>query len=122
MGPSKRDEVVSFLRKFKRAAIGPPKGLEIWSALKNVEGLLQLGINSSQRNEYLLQITPEEYCEGPKEDDNPERDGKVWIFGMNIGNQEVYIKLKIVECEPFDKAECLSFHPAERPLTYPFRK
>ena len=37
------------------------------------------------------------------------------------GDQEVYIKLKVVGEEPFDKAICLSFHPAERPLDYPFR-
>jgi hypothetical protein len=122
MGRPNRDEVVSFLRQFKRAALGPPERLEIWRTLKNVDGLLQLGSNAAMRDDYLLQLTPEDYCEGPKDDDDSSRGGKIWIFGMTIGDQEVYIKLKVVGEEPFDKAICLSFHPAERPLNYPFRK
>lgn len=78
MGRPNRDEVVSFLRQFKRAALEPPERLEIWSAIKNVDGMLQLGINAVMRDEYLILLTPEDYC--------------------------------------------LSFHPAERPLDYPFRK
>ena len=122
MSRPNRDEVVSFLRQFKRAAIGPPERLEIWRTLKNVDGLLQLGSNAAMRDDYLLQLTPEDYCEGPKDDDDSSRGGEVWIFGMTIGDQEVYIKLKVVGEEPFDMAICLSFHPAERPLNYPFRK
>lgn len=122
MGRPNRDEVVSFLRQFKRAALGPPERLEIWSAIKNVDGMLQLGINAVMRNDFLIQLTPEDYCEGPKDDDDSSRGGEVWIFGMTIGDQEVYIKLKVVGEEPFDTAICLSFHPAERPLNYPFRK
>ena len=121
MGRPNRNEVVSFLRQFKRAALGPPERLDIWSAIKNVDGLLQLGINATMRNDYLLQLTPEDYCEGPKDDDDASREGKSWIFGMKIGDQEVYIKLKVVGEEPFDRAICLSFHPAERPLDYPLR-
>ena len=40
MGCPNRDETISFLRQFRRAALGPPERLDIWSAIKNVDGLL----------------------------------------------------------------------------------
>ena len=120
MGRPTRDEVADFLRRFKRAANDPLKKLVIWRRLKNADGPIQLGINGRQRNEILLGLTPANYCDGPKEDDNPEREGLVWFFGTEVNGQEVYIKLKIIEDDPFDQAECLSFHPAEHSLEFPF--
>jgi hypothetical protein len=42
----------------------------------------------------------------------------VWVFGKHIEGTEVYIKLKLTNTEA---PKCLSFHPAERTLHYPFR-
>jgi len=57
-----------------------------------------------------------DYCEGPLPDET--QPGEVWVFGKHIEGTEVYIKLKLTNTEA---PKCLSFHPAERTLHYPFR-
>jgi hypothetical protein len=44
----------------------------------------------------------------------------MWIFGKEVKQNEVYIKLSMGILN--GKAVCLSFHVAEHPLIYPFKK
>ena len=48
------------------------------------------------------------------------KPGYYWVFGKQIDGVEVYIKLKIAGLAGAERAVCLSFHKAERPLSYPF--
>jgi len=63
-------------------------------------------------------ISVEDYFEGPVPDDNPRFDGEVWKFGPYIEGCQFYVKQKITE-DP--RVLCISFHPAEFPIQYPYR-
>ena len=88
---------------------------------KNIQALRDLGINARLRDELILSVAMDDYSSGPKPDEY--HPGYYWVFGKNLDNVEIYIKLKIVSLNNGnEKAVCLSFHPSEHPLKYPFRK
>ena len=41
----------------------------------------------------------------------------MWVFVKDRNDTEIYIKISVA-----DRALCISFHEAERPMQYPFRK
>lgn len=87
---------------------------------KNIQALINLGINSRLRDEIILSLTLKDYSSGPIKDEY--KPGNLWVFGKNLESTEIYIKLKIVTDEQGnDQAVCYSFHPSEHPLRYPFR-
>jgi hypothetical protein len=61
-----------------------------------------------------------DYSSGP----DPDRDipGDIWVFGKEINGHEVYIKLRIFYDGSEKKGKCISFHEADHPIKYPFRK
>lgn len=88
---------------------------------KNIQALRDLGINARLRDELILSVAMDNYSSGPNQDEY--HPGYYWVFGKNLDNVEIYIKLKIVSLNNGnEKAVCLSFHPSEHPLKYPFRK
>ncbi len=88
---------------------------------KNIQALRDLGLNARLRDELILSVAMDDYSSGPKPDEY--HPGYYWVFGKNLDNVEIYIKLKIVSLNNGnEKAVCLSFHPSEHPLKYPFRK
>jgi len=86
---------------------------------ENNQGLISLGITGKNRKKRLLGLGKLDYSSGPKRD--IDRIGEVWIFGITINTTAVYIKLIIVFHHKGNKAKCLSFHPAEEPLSYPLK-
>ena len=42
---------------------------------------------------------------------------EMWVFGKDHNYIEIYIKISVAE-----RSLCISFHEAERPMQYPFRK
>jgi hypothetical protein len=61
-----------------------------------------------------------DYSSGPNPDEY--HSGDYWVFGKDLDAIEIYIKLKIVSYNNGnERAVCLSFHPSEHPLKYPFR-
>ena len=86
---------------------------------ENYCSLIKLGITKKNRDDELKTLTVLDYVSGP--DPDLTHPGTVWVFGKNILSHEVYIKLKIVARDYGNKAICLSFHPSEEPLHYPFR-
>ena len=111
-----KDDVRAFLREFK--SLIKSHGFFVINRDDNLLGLFALGINEKARKKSLLSLNVLNYSSGPKTDE--DQQGCVWIFGTTISEKEVYIKLKIVQRKHGNKAKCISFHPAERPLTYPF--
>jgi len=120
--PVARSQILLFLYEAKRLI---SKGnCQLVPRKKNLDALSNLGWEVNFLFEHICsEITPEHYVDGPKTDYNfPGED--VWIFGTNIEENEYYIKLKIRRFK--DDANdalflCISFHPVEHPLKYPFR-
>lgn len=83
---------------------------------KNIQTLADLEITAKFRDTILTNLTVENYCQGPIDNDqfglNP-----MWVFGVVVKRKEIYIKITILP----SKAFCISFHIAEHPMNYPFK-
>lgn len=110
-------EVLAFLVAFQ--AKRTESGLIFLEREKNVQGLLDLEITAKRRTRVITQLKPEDYYRGPRED-SVNLGAAYWEFGKVVKKREVYIKLSLgLAGQP---ARCMSFHPAERDITYPLKK
>ena len=71
------------------------------------------------KEEIVKTIAPEDYSEGPIRN-MLNRFGDLWVFGKDVKGQEVYIK--ICYGLPNHSTICISFHVAEFPMNYPYKK
>jgi hypothetical protein len=108
--------VTDFLIEFK--ALIHENRLHIKDHDKNRNSLLELGLTGKQREEILLSLLVNNYCSGPIQDEY--KPGHYWVFGVQVDEVEIYIKLKIAGAPGAENAICFSFHKSERPLKYPF--
>jgi len=111
-------EVASFLDTFKTK-------LNYWGVLfvdersKNLQALLDLEITRVQRRKIVESLVVSDYCEGPVDDEKYE-ERKLWVFGKYVKGQDIYIKITLgIENS---NVICISFHIAEHPLNYPYKK
>ena len=116
------DSIRSFLMEFKK--IASQKGIYVVDRDKNTAALAELGLTESNRINEILSLSVADYCGGPEKDQ--DRVGEVWIFGKQIDEREVYMKLKVATIKGSKSAEkkiakCISFHAAEHPLRFPHR-
>ena len=118
MDQGKREKVAKFLKKFKKIAT-TGRGLDLIPRAENIACLAELRITKKNQKEEIMNLTVDDYCEGPEPD--KDRPGEVWLFGKRISDKEVYIKLKIAQVGKETIAKCLSFHPAKHPLCFPFK-
>ena len=86
---------------------------------KNREALIQLDITPLQREMIVKSIQPQDYVEGPVID-MLNRLGEMWVFGKDVRGREVYIKITLGH--GLGQTICISFHIAEHPLMYPFKR
>ena len=116
-----RQEVVDFLTLFKS---GLTLGyFNIRHRQKNIQSLIDLEISANERTEILLGLIPADYVTGPKPDDT-DSDQDIWVFGKNVEEKEVYIKLQLTQDtrnKRIFRASVWSFHPADYPMRYPLR-
>ncbi len=114
-----RWQIIHFLKDFKELI--RDRAYSVNRHEKNKQALTNLSLTSQNRDEIILLLELEDYCKGPLPDQL--HPGEIyWEFGREINGIEVYIKLQIVTLESGnDWAFCLSFHPAEHPLKFPFR-
>jgi hypothetical protein len=117
---ARSEKARAFLKTFKKVA--SRQGVFIVNREVNQKALAELGLTSQNRSDEILSLSVADYCSGPEKD--RDRLGDVWIFGKEIGDKEVYIKLKIAVIKDAHQGEneiakCISFHRAERPLTFP---
>ena len=115
---NKTEEIVQFLKDWKVAASS--QIIDFVPRPKNIEGIKELGLTIRQARLILQSLVLENYVSGPVSDTDRQHD-KIWVFGLNIESREVYIKIKLFMYQKILKAKCLSFHPAEYPLRYPFK-
>ncbi|TKK65432.1 toxin [Ilyomonas limi] len=87
---------------------------------KNTNTLAELDILPFERTEYLKNLTVEDYYDGPKNDTYDFTKPDYYEFGVSIKGIEVYIKVSLGL--PNKRVDCMSFHKAERPITYPYKK
>ena len=111
-----RSEVEAFLSTFKAK-------MEFFDVVfldrdKNLQTLIDLEIARVSRKELLRELRVEDYFRGPTKDANNGPD--LWEFGRLVKQKEVYIKITIgVMNRP---VICISFHLAERAISYPYKK
>ena len=110
-----KEEVTKFLEAFRTQVMA--QGYYAAKTPKNQAGLLALGITRQHRRQVILSLTCDDYSSGPSPDIAYPGE-PVWVFGAVVEGTEVYIKLKL---PPEGKPTCISFHPAERRIEYPFR-
>ena len=79
-----------------------------------------LGLTKEGCKIEILGLSVTDYCQGPQPDH--DRPGDIWVFGREIADRDVYIKLKIAEVGSDKIAKCISFHAAEHPLCYPYKQ
>ena len=86
---------------------------------KNQQTLHDLEISPAKRKEIISSLKVENYSQGPL---NEKMRGilPMWVFGKQVKKKEVYIKVSMgIEN---NGAVCISFHIAEHPMNYPFKK
>ena len=119
MNDPKRSRIKDFLVEFKKIVI-KGRGLDIVNRRENIDALAKIGLTKKNLVEEILTLSVEHYCQGPEPD--RDRPGEIWVFGKQIGGEEIYIKLKIAKVGKEKIAKCLSFHAANFPLCYPYRR
>lgn len=115
---NKKTEVEAFLKSFQEKK-------KIWGVLflddrgKNFNTLSTLEIRPIDREQVLDRLVAEDFSEGPLPEDW-HGSKEMWVFGKQMKGEEIYIKITLgVEGA---KTICISFHIAERPMSYPLKK
>ena len=115
---TKQIQVREFLSKFHEY-------MKIWDVIfldergKNFKSIAALEISPRQRLEVLAKLSVEDYSEGPLAE-LVHGWTDMWVFGKVVKSVEIYIKITLGLKEK-PKCICISFHPAERPMSYPFK-
>ena len=84
---------------------------------KNLQGLADLGLLRSELPDLLRGLTVDDFSQGPLLDDRG-RQRYWWVFGPERDTIVIYLKIAVAQ----NRVECLSLHPAEHPMEYPFRR
>jgi len=114
-----KDDVQSFLKRLRAKA-------KIYQIIyeddrpKNVQTLATLELKPHERDEYVTNLTVDDYSEGPKPENFFGGSSEMYVFGKAVKNQEVYIKVTLGQ--PNNSVICISFHIAEFPIVYPFKQ
>lgn len=84
---------------------------------KNIDALAELDIVPKQRIDYLNRLNYQNYISGPLKDTFDPHKPDYYEFGMKIKGIDVYIKISLgLEGK---RVDCMSFHKAEKPISYP---
>ena len=86
---------------------------------KNIDAIAELDILPIDRIEYLKTLSVENYYDGPTKDTFDHSKPDYYEFGVQVKEIEVYIKISLGL--PNKRVDCMSFHKAERPITYPHK-
>lgn len=81
--------------------------------------LIELGITPHQRLEVIMNLDCYDYSDSPITD-ALNNQGEMWVFGKDVRGNEVYIKITLGK--PNSHTICISFHKAEYPMSYPFKR
>ena len=117
-----REKVRDFLQSIKETIANPvaDQGWVLVPRPENKECILQLGFKYQDISETLLDLSVEDYCEGPCQD--RDQPGDLWVFGKVIENKAIYIKIKLASFGPLRIVRVISFHFADYTLDHPFKE
>lgn len=118
MNNAKDNQVQAFLQRLKgKATVFQIIYLDERS--KNAETLGKLDVTPNERDQIIYNLSVQDYYRGPRPEHFHGGDSEMWEFGKNINGEEVYIKISLgQQSRP---VICISFHIAERPISYPFK-
>ena len=119
------DEIETFLNEFKEKAkvFGIVYNIE---KEENLQTLLELELFGSTRDRYIMSLRPEDYYQGPDENDYDKDEGNVWMFGIGIRKRgkkkkiPIYIKIYVTK-EERAANYCISFHIARFEMKFPYK-
>lgn len=80
-----------------------------------------IGYRDVDVHQAVRELEVVDYSSSPLKDDRG-RPRDLWVFGKYLEEYEVYIKLAAYLIGGDVRAVCVSFHEAEWPLTYPYKK
>lgn len=86
---------------------------------KNTVALAVLDILPVDRVRYIMALAAEDYYSGPNKDTFDPGRPDYYEFGIMVGKKEVYIKISAGLAGK--RADCMSFHIAEHPISYPLK-
>ena len=86
---------------------------------KNQQTLHDLEISPVKRKELISSLKVDDYSQGPL-DEKMRGILPMWVFGKQVKKKEMYIKVS--RGTDNNSAVCISFHFAEHPMNYPFKK
>ena len=116
--------VREFLNSVKWAIQESYKGQRGWifstASEKNLKTLAKLEMTIDDVKNEILSLSVMDYCAGPLKDHRIR--GDVWIFKRIIQGKDIYIKLKLWGDRRDLEVRVLSFHIADRPLSYYFKR
>ncbi|MGE5457445.1 MAG: toxin [Methanococcaceae archaeon] len=112
-----KDEIESFLNEMRAKLSVYP--IFFYNREKNKQALLDLEITPLQRDEFIQRLTVEDYFDGPTPDTIDNTLPDYWEFGITVKGKEVYIKISMGRANR--NVICMSFHLAERKITYPYK-
>ena len=116
-----REEVQAFLNTLHNL-LQDQENLQILPREKNKNFTRKYNLEKKDVIKFLMDLDVSNFSASAS-DNNPKRDGKVWIFGQTLIDSSgylgsgviVYIKLQLNEC-----VVCVSLHEAEYQLIYPY--
>lgn len=98
--------------------------IKVWGIIfsnrpkNSIQHLADLSITAKMREEIILNLSFEDYSEGPVQE-TQQGGAEMWVFGKAIKGQQLYIKLTISKTT--ELPICISFHKAEHPMGFPLQ-
>lgn len=112
-----KEEVQSFLSDFHQK-------MKVWEIRvrddrgKNTQALLSLEMSPVQRIKIIEALSMTDYSKGPTTD-TLNAGAPLWVFGKEVKTRTIYIKISVGP--PNRPVICISFHEAEREMSFPFK-
>lgn len=110
---SENDEINLFLLEAK-LLLKKKYGFVLIPRKKNILSLTKHGVTIAEAKQTIIALSNKNYISGPLDDDDKNRNGKIWIFKTSIVGIVFYIKLKIEVIDGNKILKCLSFHEDEK--------
>lgn len=87
---------------------------------KNIVTLTEIGLDQEEIFEIIFEkLSWTDYVKGPEPDDHePPIPGDIWMFGLNIENNEIYLKF---QDRPTGIVVWISIHKATYRMIYPYK-
>ena len=120
------EEIEAFLNEFKEKSkvFGIKYDID---KEENFRTLLELEMPGARRDEYIYNLKPEDYNQGPGINDYDPKEGMVWMFGIGIKKRgkkkkiPIYIKIYITKVNGAPNF-CISFHEAKFDMVFPYKQ